>query len=133
MYHAAQGYSSHHILERVRIFQARPSREIVLRHAERFHERVLKCHSRSLCGVRTLWLFAWRCRQMARRNFVCAYFGAYLVQRTSDHKRQYFSCEMRKSHTADALGRSYVRNPTNGYVSMQLLIDEANGNEFTVR
>ena len=40
---------------------------------------------------------------------------------------------MRKSHTADALGRSYVRNPTNGYVSMQLLIDEANGNEFTVR
>jgi len=70
---------------------------------------------------------------MARRNFVCAYFGAYLVQRTSDHKRQYFSCEMRKSHTADALGRSYVRNPTNGYVSMQLLIDEANGNEFTVR
>src|SRR5262252_5369941 len=69
-----------------------------------------ECHSRSLCGVRTLWLFAWRCRQMARRNFVCAYFGAYLVQRTSDHKRQYFSCEMRKSHTADALGRSDVRN-----------------------
>ena len=27
----------------------------------------------------------------------------------------------------------YVRNPANGYVSMRLPIDEANGNEFTVR